>query len=362
MKKWKKRLAAFGIAALCFGYFASYIPYSMMTKMVTKGLFTGINGEGLGGFAILPLSVFGSFFMMFVFLGFSGWWRYCDRFRFLGLDWPKPRWTTFISGICTAGVIATTTLAYSFDGISIVFAMLLMRGGVLLIAPVVDLLAVRRKRKIYWPSWVAAALSFGALLAAFNSKSSAAMTLLASVNILCYLLSYFLRLFIMSNFAKSRDVGEKKRYFAEEQMVANPVLLLALFLAALGGAFGPAEGMSAQLWEGFVRLPFEGHFWIVLWIGIFSGGTGLFGSLIFLDRRENTFTVPANRASSILAGVVATYLLALFFGQSAPGNSQLTGVSLILAAIFFLAYRQVIEKRKRCRTQAPAVAIAEEPA
>ena len=27
-------LASLGIAALCFGYFAAYIPYSMMTKMI----------------------------------------------------------------------------------------------------------------------------------------------------------------------------------------------------------------------------------------------------------------------------------------------------------------------------------------
>ena len=35
-------------------------------------------------------------------------------------------------------IIVTTTLAYTFEGVSIVFMMLLMRGGVLGIAPVVD--------------------------------------------------------------------------------------------------------------------------------------------------------------------------------------------------------------------------------
>ena len=54
-------------------------------------------------------------------------------------------------------------------------------------------------------------------------------------------------------------------------------------------------------------------------IGVLSQGTGIFGGLILLDRRENTFCVPVNRASSILAGVLASLSLAFFFGHRAPG-------------------------------------------
>ena len=35
------------------------------------------------------------------------------------------------------------------------------------------------------------------------------------------------------------------------------------------------------------------------------------GPLVLLDARENTFSVPVNRGSSVLAGVVATTLLSL---------------------------------------------------
>jgi hypothetical protein len=73
----------------------------------------------------------------------------------------------------------------------------------------------------------------------------------------------------------------------------------------------------------------------------------LFGSLIFLDRRENTFTVPANRSSSVIAGIVSTYLLHTFYGQKALPASEWLGVTLILGAIFFLAYRSVVEKRRK---------------
>lgn len=341
-----KKLAVFGIAALCFGYFASYVPYSMMTKMITKGLFAGQNGVGVNGFIILPVSVFGSVAAMYLFLTLAGWWKYSQKKKILGLTLPWPRWFTLISGLCTSGVIITTTLAYTFSGISIVFAMLLMRGGVLVIAPVVDLLAIKRKRKIYWPSWVAAGLSFGALFVSFSGHDTA-LTLIAALDIFFYILSYFLRLIIMSNSAKSTNVEEKKAYFTEEQLVASPALLLGLLVVAVVGAGMPAEALPNILWRGFVEFPFQGYFWTTFFIGVLSSGTGLFGGLIFLDRRENTFTVPANRCSSVIAGIVATYLLHQFYAQKPLPSDEWLGVTLIMAAIIFLAYRSIVEKRRK---------------
>lgn len=166
----RKKLAALGIAALCFGYGATYIPFSMMTKMITRGLFSGMDGIGFSGFEIQPMVGISTAITMYIFLTVSGWWKYATHSKILGISFPRPQWFTFISGICTAGIIVTTILAYTFHGISIVFAMLLMRGGVLILAPIVDSIAKRRKRKIYWPSWLAASLSFGALVAAFPEK------------------------------------------------------------------------------------------------------------------------------------------------------------------------------------------------
>src|SRR3989338_6263852 len=133
-----KKLAVFGIALFCFGYFASYVPYSMMTKMLTSGFFEGQGGRGFTGFQILPVVLTATFFAMFFYLTVAGWWKYCHQTKIGSISIPTPRWYTLISGICTAGVIVTTTLAYTFEGVSIVFAMLLMRRGTLIIAPVVD--------------------------------------------------------------------------------------------------------------------------------------------------------------------------------------------------------------------------------
>ena len=344
-----KQLAALGIAALCFGYFASYVPYSMMTKMITDGLFSGMNGVGFSGFEIQPVVVLGSFVSMYVFITAAGWWKYATHSKVLGISFPRPQWFTIISGLCTSGQIITTTLAYTFSGISIVFAMLLMRGGVLIIAPMVDLLVRRRKRKIYWPSWVASALSMTALLVAFSEKAGTAITLIAAIDIGLYLFGYFFRLYIMSNFAKSDDAEERKRYFAEEQMVANPALLIGLLIVGILGIGGDPQSMATQVWNGFASFPFKGFFLVTFLIGVFSYGTGLFGSLIFLDKRENTFTVPANRASSILAGVLATYLLHIYYGQKPLNTYHLAGAALIIIAILFLMWRSIVEKKKAAR-------------
>lgn len=336
----------FNIWFLCFGYFASYVPYSLLTKMITSGSFEGMNGKGFTGFQIQAVAILASVVSTFSFITLAGWWKYTTHFKIFNLSLPKPQWFTLISGICTAGQIITTTLSYTFSGVSIVFAMLLMRGGVLVMAPMVDLLA-KRKRKIYWPSWVASGLSIGALLVAFFGKAGTAMTLICAIDISIYLFVYFFRLLFMSNRAKSNDENEKKRYFAEEQLTANTVLFSSLFIVGLIGSTMAVDSIPGQIWFGFSKFPFSGYFFHVFILGVFSYGTGLFGGLIFLDKRENTFTVPANRVASVIAGVISTYLLAIFWGQRYPGKDELVGIGIVIFAIVFLAYRSVVERKSK---------------
>ena len=145
-----------------FGYFAAYAPYSALTKALTSGLIEGV--PKLSGTALLPISVLASALGMYVMLTALGWWGYATPWQVGGLMLRRPRLLTLVSGACTSAIVLTTTLAYTFDGVSIVFAMLLMRGGVLVIAPFVDILV---KRHVRWFSWLALALSVASLLAAF---------------------------------------------------------------------------------------------------------------------------------------------------------------------------------------------------
>lgn len=319
-----------------FGYFAFYVPYSALTKAVTSAQ----DGDGppVGGVELLPSSVMASVVTSAMFLVATGWWRRAGRTQWRGWAVPRPSRPTLISGLCASGIIATTTLSYTFEGISIVFVMLLMRGGVLIMAPVIDALTGRRVR---WFSWVALALSMASLLVA-STSASAMLTLIAALDIAAYLGFYFARLRLMSGSAKATDADTNLRFFVEEQLVSSPALLATLALAALAG--------NDDLRAGFTSYWSREDAWAGPVIGVMSQGTGIFGALVLLDRRENAFCVPVNRASSILSGVVASFGLVLFIDASPPDGQKLIGAALVIAAMLFLSLPSVLESaRARAR-------------
>ena len=252
-----------------------------------------------------------------------------------------------MSGVCTAVIIMTTTLAYTFRGVSIVFIMLLMRGGVLVIAPINDFFARRRVR---WFSWVGLGLSLVALFVA-EAGGDYTITALCAANVLAYLMGYFIKLRFMSRLAKSEDPIANTRYFVEEQMVASPLLFLSLCAVA---AFGGGTDLGGQLRAGFTSFFSSGVVGLGVVIGLLSQGTGIFGGLILLDKRENTFCVPVNRTSSVLAGVVASYAIAIVFKQPMPNVYEVVGASLVVGAILFLCIPPLLEKHRARRASVAA--------
>ncbi len=330
------RFATWAIWAYALGYFACYVPYSALTKVLTRGLLPGMH-RPLQGFELLGPSVAAGTVGMGLFLWFSGWWRAAGRRRLGPWRIPFPRRVTLLSGLCTAGIIGTTTLAYTFEGVSIVFVMLLMRGGVLVLAPLVDALGGRRTR---WYSWAGLVLSLGALLAAFAERGGYDITLLCTLDIALYLSCYFLRFRFMSAKAKSEDPEVNRRYFVEEQMVASPALLAVLCLLAPLPLPTPFDAIGRGL-----RHIWETPWWPeVLLVGLLSQGTGIFGSLVFLDARENTYSVPVNRSASILAGVTASYALHRLFGSPPPSAHQLLGAALVVGAILLLSLPPLLQR------------------
>lgn len=339
----RARFSEWSIWVWAFGYFAAYAPYSAMTKAVSSG-------EGsLSGLQVLPISTTASLVCMMLFIGLSGWWRDATQWKLGPLSLPRPgRWTLF-SGLCTAAIIGTTTLAYTFDGTSIVFMMLLMRGGVLIIAPIVDAVS---KRKVRGTSWIALGLSLGALLMAMWGRADVRITLIAALDVVVYLAAYFVRLRFMSRMAKSKDPKDSRRYFVEEQMVATPAIVLVLaLLAAWGG--GPG---TLALRSGFTEVVTGSYFLPVAIIGVLSQLTGVFGAFILLDNRENSFCVPVNRASSIIAGVVAGFSLYALGRGGWPSTQELVGAALVTGAILVLAVPPLLAARRRARE-----AVAESP-
>lgn len=316
-------------------YAAFYVPYTGFVRALSRGAWPGL--DAIGGASILPLSTAVAICMMVAFLAGTGWWRFATQKTIGGISIPVPtRWTA-LSGLCTAGILTTTTLAYTFEGISIVFAMLLMRGGVLILAPIVDALTGRASR---WFSWVGLALSLSALIVAFAEDGGYILTVAAVANIAIYLTSYFIRLRFMSKLAKSDDPAVTKRYFAEEQLVAAPASLILMLLFAGFGSGALADQLRAGLpWA----LP-AGAALPVMAVGLMSQLVGIFGTLVFLDRSENTFSVPVNRCASILSGVVASAGLALLLGMDWPSPHQLVGAGLVVCAILVLSLVPLLKR------------------
>jgi hypothetical protein len=332
-----QRLGNYSIWGFAFGYFAAYVPYSALTKGVSSGY---IGGERVPGVELLPVTALASLVGMFVFITAMRWWRYATQATLGTVTLPRPTRWTLLSGVCTSGVIATTTLAYTFEGTSIVFMMLIMRGGVLIIAPIVDKLSGRAVR---WYSIVGLVLSVDALLVAFLEEAGAGfrLTAVAVADITVYLAAYFVRLRFMSKLAKSEDAALRTRYFVEEQMVATPVLVAFLGVCAL---IGQGELMG-QVRAGFTTFFDRPVVLEAIVIGLFSQGTGVFGGLVLLDKREHTYSVPVNRCSSILAGVVASYAVMIWMGGRGPSTHELVGAVLIVQAILFLTLPIMFAKK-----------------
>lgn len=317
------------IWGFALGYFLAYIPYSMLAKGISKGLFS-VDGEGLDGPVLLPISMTFSVAVMFAFWGLNGWWMdaaLARPWRLGPLLVPRPRRGTWLSGLCVAGISASTTLAFTFSGVSIVLAMLLMRGGVLVMGPFVDGLL---RRGVSRRAWLSFALTLAALLLSLNGSSGFHIPRGCALVLGVYLACYLTRLWLMTRLAKLPDHVENRRFLIEEQVVGNTLLVVGLVVWALSGA----GSVGASLRLGFTSLWHDGGLVAsLLAMGFCSAGTGMFGSLVFLDRRENTFCIPLNRASSLLAGIIASLSMHVIFSLSMPRTVELVGALLVAGAL-----------------------------
>lgn len=314
---------------LALGYFAFYTPYSFSTKFLTSKLWPGIDQQ-VSGFQLLPGVAIATALVLTAIITFKGWWSYFSCREIMGRKVPVPPPLVILSGIGTAIIIGTTTLSFTFTGISILFALLLMRGGVLIMAPSVDVLFRRRVR---WFSWIALGITLPAMAIALLDDTNYRLTALAAYTISAYLFGYLFRIPCLTKLAKQQDTEVTRRYFVEESMVA--VIVLVAIPAAFA-LIGQGEIML-QLRQGFVEIFTSNLTLPAMLIGALYACLYCFGTLIYLDGRENTFCIPLNRGSSLLAGIVASYVLAVFFGQAFPSPAQLIGAGLIVLALLVLS-------------------------
>src|SRR3954454_14213685 len=159
-----------------FGFLAFYTPYAGLAKAVTAGLMPGVP-RGLVGMEILPAAILGTVVTIPLIITLLGWWKYADVRNVTP--------AVALSGLGLALIIGSTTVAYTFNGISIVLALLLMRGGLLIMGPITDAAFGRRVR---WFSWAALGVSFAALLVSLVAAKDHSLPLLAALNLAAYLL------------------------------------------------------------------------------------------------------------------------------------------------------------------------------
>lgn len=296
---------------LTFGYFVSYIPYAMLVKALASGV-TPLSPQPISGYEMLPASVLGQIAAMMVFLGVSGRWRHMRRSGIGGRRIPTAGRETLAAGFFTSLIIGATTMNYTFAGVSILFMLLMMRGGVLILSPLIDRAG---NRPVMKHSWLALFLSVVAVSVALGDVNSYHLTPTAVLSVLIYLVGYLGRFKIMGRVAKNGIVATDRRFFVEEH-VAAPVWLAVLLGAGalagqpqLGAGFTTFLGTPAALGAAGIGVAYE-----VLFV---------FASMIYLDRREYTWGVPAWAFASLMSGLVASFSLAWLAGLPPPGSSQL---------------------------------------
>jgi protein-tyrosine-phosphatase len=317
------------------GYFIAYIPYVTLARATMQGY---LSQEPVSGFDIMPVTLLGTMMTMPLLVALFGGFCFANERRILGFDVPFPKFDTLISGTAFAVIIATTTMAYAFPGVSIVLALVLMRGGVLTIAPITDA-AVGRRVDRY--SWVALALSLGGVVLALLQVGTYTLTGAALINLALYLCGYVVRLNVITRQAKVVDEAVNRRFFAEECIAAMAALAVMAAVIVLIGSFSNTRTLA----YGFGSPAAKPIFGWALLTGVAYGFLGVFATLIYLNPLENTFAVPVNRCASVLSGFVASLLLTWLYDEARTNTANFISAGLIMLAGFVLYFRSMQQPR-----------------
>jgi protein-tyrosine-phosphatase len=307
---------------LALGYFLAYIPYAALAKAISSGYVPGV--EAQGGLVLLPATALGQLIVMPLFLLGSGWWRYGSRRMVMGRRIFLPQKPTVLAGLLTAVIIGSTTLNFTFPGVSILFMLLMMRAGTLALSPAAD---GASGRKVHWHSWAAVGFSLLGVALALGDVDDYSLTLGAVLSLAAYLAAYAGRFQIMGRIAKTGVREADRRYLVGEHASAPVFLTLLLGIGALAGQPDLRAGFTS-----FLRSPAAVP---AMAIGVFYECLFVFGTLIYLHRNEYSWAVPINRGSSLISGVAASFVLVALTPMTArdlPGTGQQLALGAVLCA------------------------------
>lgn len=324
---------------LCIGYFVFYVITGISVKYFL--------GKGMPDMQYLIYSTVGGNLLALSIVLALKWYKLQSNkiINFLGFRMPEEFLYIIPSGICTAIVIPTTTLMYSLP-ISVMVAMVIMRGSVIIISRIVDAIQIKQgilKKRVYMEENIAVVFALLAVaINIFYGKDSgfdfiynaAAVTILVS-----YIIAYFIRIYIMNYYKNTRGKGvrqDNKGFFAIEQIAATiTMLLLGLIFYYSPEIFG-WQGKQITEFIGAFHTPDSMWGWAVI-AGTAFGAVAFFSVFIFMFKgRTATFAGLVNRLTSLIAGTTATLLFYFFFGGKFPNSEDWLSLVFILIAVAFI--------------------------
>ncbi len=319
-------------------YLLLYLPNVMITRFITTNPHPEL-GRPLTGLETLPASLIISTVLTYIFIWASGWHRDANGVQLGGFRVPVPTKFTLLSSVGTALVLFTVPLSFTIPDVSIPFMQLLMRGDILVIAPLLDIAFGRRVR---WWSWLALVMVLFALGLTLLDRGGFKLPPLAILVVVLYTFGYFLRLAVMNRISKNGDPASVRRYFVEEKVVALPLAVIILALISASGI----GGQSNELRWGFIDVWTDPVIWEIFLIGGTLTLISIAAIIILLDPHENAYCVPLERAASLLAGVAGSVLLAWFWGGSMPRDAELWGAAILIGAIVLLSLAPRLSRGK----------------
>ena len=358
--RWKTDAGSTGrLLQLCAAYFVCYVLTGIFAKVFTGGYPLHESEMGylvsstLGGSAVALSVVFA-----------AGWYRFKSNRLVTWGPLTVPSEVAYIipSGVCTAIVIPGTTLMYTLHGVSVMVAMVVMRGSIIVVSRLVDTIQIRQgilKKRVYaeenWAvvfALLAVAVSLLLLplvgvLEAWGVHASHWLGIkpaapgtgfdLFHVVVLClYLSAYMVRIYLMNYYKNTRGTGvtqDNHGFFAVEQFSA----CVTMILMVVGFYFAaPALGLRGVMLDEF-RDGVEHLDWRGVLAGVPFGVAAFFSVFIFMFKgRTATFAGLVNRLTSLLAGTAATLFMFVVFSSRFPSAQDWLSVLFILVAVYFL--------------------------
>mgnify|MGYP001582879816 CR=1 FL=1 len=344
---------------LCIGYFTFYVITGIAAKLFTSG-----GADSFFKMNQIEYMVYNTIGGMVTALGIvfvMKWYRLKSNqhIQFGGFSLPQEIKYIIPSGLMTAIVIPTTTLMYTFEGMSVMVAMVIMRSSVIIISRVVDAVQIKQgilHKKVFMEENIAvlfALLAAGVNLYAVKAGDFDFIHNTAAVSILLsYIIAYTIRIYIMNYFKNTRAKGvplDNNGFFGIEQIAAFTfVMLLSIMFFNGVNWFGWDVPQIVNFHNAFV-LPNTVWFWGVI-SGTAFGVVAFFSVFLFMFKgRTATFAGLVNRLTSLVAGTTATLLSAILLGAKYPKMQDWISLLFIFIAVGFLS---VAEKKRTMELKA----------